>query len=211
MLKKNKSFESKSWNNISILLFAGIMVFTFACTNKTADATASNSTNVPATTMPGKQEAFTIKVIDSAPKSPRKEMTGSIDGVAVTVNYGSPAVKGRSILNNLIPYGKVWRSGANEATTIEFSKDVKVEGKSLKAGKYGFFTLNNEGSTEVIFNSVHDQWGAYDFNAQKNVLSVIVRPSVSAAHVESMDFKIVNNTVMLVWEKVAIPFEVEAA
>ncbi len=211
MLKKSKSFEQKSWSNLSIFLLIGIMVFTFACTKKTSDATGSNSVNVPATTIPTNKEAYTIKVIDDAPKSPRKQMVGLIDGVTVTVNYGSPAVKGRPILNNLIPYGKVWRSGANEATTIEFSKDVKIEGKMLKAGKYGFFTLNNEGSTEVIFNSVHDQWGAYDFNAQKNVLSVIVRPSVSAAHVESMDFKIVNNTVMLVWEKVAIPFEVEAA
>lgn len=207
-MEQSNYFKQKSWNNILLICLATLMIFAFACNKKVADnTTVDTGTNIPVTN----KEAFTIKVIDAAPKSPRKEMTGSIDGVDITINYGSPAAKGRKIMNNLIPYGKVWRSGANEATTFEISKDVKIEGKTLKAGKYGFFTLNNEGTTQIIFNSVHDQWGAYDYNSSKDVLSVIVRPSLSEAHVESMDFKIIDHTVMLVWEKVAIPFELEAA
>lgn len=209
MLEQSKNFGQFSWNKILMSLAVVLMTFAFSCTKKVADT--AGDTNTPTTPPIESNEAYSIKVIDAAPKSPRKEMTGKIDGVNIVINYGSPAVKERQILNNLIPYGKVWRSGANEATTFEISKDVMIEGKKLPAGKYGFFTLNNEGTTQIIFNSVHDQWGAYDYDSSKDVLSVIVRPTVSAAHVENMDFRIIKNTVMLVWEKVAIPFEIEAA
>lgn len=193
-----------------ITLAFTVMIFTVGCSPKTADTVATTTAKVPAMA-PSDGKAYTITVVDSAPKSPRKEMRGKVDGVDVVINYGSPYAKGRQILNGLIPYGKVWRSGANEATTIEFSKDLMVEGKRIAAGKYGLFTLNNEGSTQVIFNSVADQWGAYDYDAKKDVLRVKVTPSVSADKAESMDFRVIGNTIMLVWDTVVIPFDAAKA
>src|SRR6478735_7866420 len=71
--------------------------------------------------------------------SPPDSVTGKIGAATIKINYSSPSVKGRKIWDGLVPYGQVWRSGANEATTFQTDKEIKVEGKSLPAGKYGFF------------------------------------------------------------------------
>lgn len=76
--------------------------------------------------------------------SPARSLTGNINNINVTINYSSPRVKGRVIYGNLVPYETVWRAGANENTTIEFDRDVKIEGKKLPAGKYGFFIIPRE-------------------------------------------------------------------
>ncbi len=196
------------------LLIVALIGF-IACDQKSSTSTATASTSETETTTPIATEgtgdkAYTTTVLNGDIASPRKEMKGSVDGANITINYGSPFAKGRQILNNLIPYGRVWRTGANEATTFETDKDLMIEGKKLPAGKYGLFTLNNEGSTSVIFNSVHDQWGAYEYDESKDILRVNVTPSVSELPVESMDFKLIGNNIILVWEKVAIPFQVEA-
>src|SRR4051812_3645735 len=86
--------------------------------------------------------------------SPRDTVMGKVDDVVVTVNYGSPSVKGRKIWGRLVPYNQVWRTGANEATTFSVSKDVLVEGKPLAAGTYGLFTIPGENDWTVIFNKV---------------------------------------------------------
>ncbi len=193
-----------------------IIMLTFACTPKVTEP-ISQGTSVNTPTTPTTPESYSesgknysIKVLNPNLASPRKEMSGIIDGVNIVVNYGSPSVKGRKIQDALIPYGKVWRTGANEATTIEFSKDVNIEGKQLKAGKYGLFTLNQAESCEVIFNSVYDQWGAYKYDSEKDVLRTIVRPVMSDENAEMMDFTIAGDQVVLNWEKVRIPFEVRS-
>src|SRR5438067_13264250 len=87
--------------------------------------------------------------------SPRDSVSGKAAGSTITINYGSPSVKGRKIWGGLEAYGKVWRAGANEATTFTTTKDIKVEGKPLAAGTYGFFLIPNENGTwTVIFNKV---------------------------------------------------------
>lgn len=190
-----------------------------ACDQKSSTSSTADTANTetpkeeekPVVKEEGGDKAYTVTVINGDLASPRKELKGTVDGANITINYGSPFAKGRQILNNLIPYGRVWRTGANEATTFEVDKDIMVEGKKLPAGKYGLFTLNNEGSTSVIFNSTHDQWGAYEYDESKDVLRVNVTPSVSELPVESMDFKIIGDNVILVWDKVAIPFEVSAS
>jgi hypothetical protein len=206
--------------SLILLSFFALISF-FACDQKSSTSSDADTTEVTDVVPPvatevttvgqNADEAYAVTVLNPDLPSPRKELKGTIDGVNITINYGSPYAKGRQILNNLIPYGRVWRTGANEATTFEVNKAIMVEGKKLPAGKYGLFTLNNEGSTSIIFNSVHDQWGAYEYDESKDVLRVNVTPSVTENPVESMDFKIVGDNVILVWEKVAIPFEVEAA
>lgn len=87
------------------------------------------------------------------PKSPAATATGKIGAANVTINYSSPAVKGRKIFGELEPYGKVWRAGANEATIFETDHDIMVEGKKLPAGKYSFFATPGEKEWTVILNS----------------------------------------------------------
>ena len=132
----------------------------------------------------------------------------------VTIKYFRPAVKGREVWGELVPFGKVWRTGANNATTIEFSTDVKLEGKDVKAGKYGLFTIPDENEWTLILNSNPDQWGAYNYEESKDVLRVTLKPEKNHFH-ERMLFQfefVTPNTslVKLAWGDVKVPFKIEA-
>lgn len=143
--------------------------------------------------------------------SPPRTATGTIGDVSITIDYSSPSVKGRTIWGGLVPYGKIWRTGANEATTFEVSSDVTVEGQKLAAGKYALFTIPGEDKWTVIFNSEPEQWGSYDHDPSKDVLSVEVTPTPMEESVEAMEFTIEGDEVVLKWEKLAVPFKVAAA
>jgi len=82
-----------------------------------------------------------VTFITCGQSSPAEKATGTIDGVTVVIEYSSPRAKGRTIYGGLVPYGEVWRAGANKNTTIEFSDNVKINGKSLTKRKYGFFVI----------------------------------------------------------------------
>ena len=156
-------------------------------------------------------EAYTTTVLKSDIPSPRKEMKGSIGGATITVNYGSPSVKGRNLWGGLVPYDQVWRAGANEATSIEVSKDITLGDKTLAAGKYGFFLYPKEdGAWEVIFNEVSDQWGAYDYDKSKDVARVMATPTMVDDSSETMDFMIEGNNLVLRWGKLKLPIAISA-
>ncbi|HEX8328746.1 MAG TPA: DUF2911 domain-containing protein [Hymenobacter sp.] len=142
--------------------------------------------------------------------SPAATATGKIGAADVTVNYSSPAVKGRKIFGGLEPFGKVWRAGANEATTVEFSKDVTVEGKPLPAGKYGFFVIPAEGQWTVIFNKVPNQWGAFKYDEKQDALRVMVTPRKAAALTERLLYEVTPKGLVLRWENVELPVMVNA-
>ena len=144
---------------------------------------------------------------DRASKNGKTE--GTIDGVEVTVEYGRPNVKGRTIWGGLVPYGKVWRTGANEASTISFSAGVTIGGEKLAAGTYGLFTIPNEDEWVFILNNASDQWGSFSYDADQDALRVKAKPR-SAEHVESMEFVIEGAAVVLRWERLAVGFEVAA-
>ena len=146
---------------------------------------------------------------DANRKSKNGKVEGTIDGVKVTLEYGRPNVNKRKIWGVLVPYEKVWRTGANEATTFIVSKDVMVEGKKLAAGTYGLFTIPGEAEWTIIFNSVAKQWGSGRYDKGKDALRVKVKPK-SIKHVEEMTFHIKENMVVLAWEKLAVPFTVKA-
>jgi hypothetical protein len=141
--------------------------------------------------------------------SPPAVASGTIEGVKVTVEYSRPSVKGRKIMGGLVPYGEVWRTGANEATTIEFDKDVKIEGQPLPAGKYTLFTIPGETEWSIIFNKKLGQWGAYDYekNKDQNVLVVKVKPE-TAAFTEMFTIEVGQKAVTLKWENTAVSFAV---
>lgn len=144
---------------------------------------------------------------DKKPASPAAKAEGSIDGIKVTVDYAQPSAKGRKIMGDLVPYGKVWRTGANAVTSIEFSADVKVEGKSLSKGKYGLFTVPGEKEWVVIF-SKQASGSPFDYSDKRDALRVNVKPGKAAAFVEMFTIAVEKNNVVLSWENISVPVKV---
>ena len=104
--------------------------------------------------------------------SPLEIVTVKYESTYVKVTYGRPHKKGRNIFGDLVPYGEVWRTGANEATEITITKDVMINKHRLKAGTYTIFTIPQKDKWKVIFNSDLGQWGSYNYNPAKNVLEI---------------------------------------
>ena len=147
-------------------------------------------------------------------KSPPAEVSGKVGPSEITINYSQPFVKGRTVWGDLVPYDKVWRTGANEATTINFSKDIIVGGNLIEAGKYALFTIPSKGEWVVIFNSVHEQWGAYKYDEAKDVLRIKVTPTTASEMTEKMTIEIVDGDrsgmINIKWEKLVIPVKLRA-
>jgi len=141
--------------------------------------------------------------------SPAETATGKINGATITINYGSPSVKGRAIWGELVPYGKVWRAGANDATTFETDKDITVEGNKLPAGKYSFFVIPENGSATIIFNKEWKQWGAYKLNEKEEQLRVKVTPKKATSMTEKLVYKVSKDNVTLSWENLDIPVKIK--
>ncbi|MEM1179100.1 MAG: DUF2911 domain-containing protein [Acidobacteriota bacterium] len=150
---------------------------------------------------------------DRADDSERKSKNGKteavIDGITVTLEFGRPQVRDRKIWGELVPFDKVWRTGADEATTITFSAPVLIQGEALDAGIYSLFTIPGEGKWTVIFNRQADQWGAYKYDSSQDALRILVIPR-GADHVEAMNFEIEGSEVSLRWAELALPFAVTA-
>jgi len=142
--------------------------------------------------------------------SPKESTKGKIDQLDVTIVYGSPSVKGRVIWGELVPFDKIWRAGANEATTFEFSKDVEIENKKLPAGKYSFFIIPNMEKSTLIFNNDANQWGAYKYHTDKDQLRVDVKPSISSDQIEKLVYEIDQSNILLKWSNWVISFDVKA-
>ena len=131
----------------------------------------------------------------------------------ITVNYHRPLVNGRKIWGGVVPYGKVWRAGANENTTIEFSDPVSIEGKPLAKGTYGLHMIPNPDSWTVIFSKTNTGWGSYSYKQDEDALRVNVKPkplpqSEEALEFEFEDLKPDSTAVTLKWEKLGVPFTV---
>ncbi|HYH06359.1 MAG TPA: DUF2911 domain-containing protein [Thermoanaerobaculia bacterium] len=156
--------------------------------------------------------AFAQQVRTPRP-SPSSTLTQTVGTTDVTIKYSRPGVKGRTIWGDLVPYGKVWRTGANEATTITFSDDVTVGGQKLTKGTYSLHTTPGQNEWTIHFNSVADQWGSYSYDPTKDVVKVTARPE-TADHREWLTFEIPEMTtdtakVVLRWEKIAVPFTID--
>jgi len=151
-----------------------------------------------------------LKLPDASQTAEVKQRIALTD---INVNYHRPLVKGRKIWGGLVPYGKVWRAGANENTTIDFSSPVSVEGKPLDKGTYGLHMIPNQDSCTVIFSKTNTGWGSYSYDQKDDALRVDVKPkplpqSEEALDYEFEDLKPSSTAVTLKWEKVGIPFTV---
>ncbi len=145
---------------------------------------------------------------DKKPASPAATATGKINGATITINYSSPSVKGRTIWGELVPYGKVWRAGANAPTTIETDKAIKIEGQELPAGKYAVYVIPEKGQATVIFGK-DPSVGANKYDQSKDQLRVKVKTKKSAAMNESLVYKIKKDNITLSWENLDIPMKVK--
>ncbi len=151
--------------------------------------------------------------IDFPRISPHASVSQTIGFTSMTIDYHRPGVKGRVIWGSLVPYGEIWRGGANKNTTFEISGDVKINGEDLPAGKYGFHLLPGEDEWIIIFNKVNNAWGSFFYDESKNALRVKVKP-VSTAFCEWLqygfdDLKQNSCVAYLRWEKLKIPFKIE--
>jgi hypothetical protein len=143
------------------------------------------------------------------PASPKAEAAGTVGGAKVKIVYHQPSMRGRKVMGGLVPYGEVWRTGANDATTIEFDKAVKVEGKDLAAGKYALFTIPGENEWTIIFNKDVKQWGAYSYKQADDVLRVTVKPTKTSSPVETFVINVGNDQIELKWENTSVPVKIK--
>src|SRR2546422_3272748 len=144
--------------------------------------------------------------------SQKASLTQTIGLSDVTITYSRPGVKGRQIWGGLVPYDKVWRTGANEATTISFSDDVMINGQPLPKGTYSLHTIPGRDSWTIIFNKTANQWGSFNYDAAQDALRVTAKPHRDEFR-EWMTFDVQelstdSGTVAIRWENLAVPFTV---
>jgi hypothetical protein len=157
---------------------------------------------------------FAILVTTSAypqdkPLSPKATVSGMVSGVKTEIVYCRPSARGRKMVGGKDPYGEVWRTGANAATTISFSKDVLIEGKYLPKGEYSLFTIPGETDWVIIFNNVTEQWGAYDYKQSEDVLRVTVKSQPVKKYVETFTIATEKDKISLTWENFYVAFSVK--
>ena len=154
-----------------------------------------------------------VRTPQASPKTLLNQLVGLTD---VEIEYSRPSARGRIVFGELVPFGRLWRTGANANTTISFSEDVVIDGKTLKKGKYALFTLPRIDTWEVVFYTKTDNWGNPDTFSEENVaLRAIVKPELTARNVETFTIDINNldnnfGVLNLMWELtlVALKFEV---
>ena len=145
--------------------------------------------------------------------SPKSYVGQTIGYTKVEINYGSPGVKDRTVWNELVPYNEVWRTGANEATTIEFNNDIKINGAEVPAGKYSLFTIPNKNRWIVILNKVYEQWGAYKYDKGEDLIRFSVTPEINDFN-ERLQFSFqyvspYKTAVVFKWEKIKFSFVID--
>jgi tetratricopeptide (TPR) repeat protein len=150
--------------------------------------------------------------LDLPRQSQRAQITQRIGVTDVTITYHRPLVNGRKVWGGLVPYGQVWRAGANENTTITFPNAVMIEGKPLAAGTYGLHMIPNEDQWTVIFSKMHTAWGSFSYDQAEDALRVTVKPQATEFHnALAYDFDQLqpdSAVVVMSWDKVAVPFKV---
>ena len=154
-------------------------------------------------------QSFTL---DLPLQSPRAEISQRIGITDITINYHRPLVNDRKVWDGLVPYGKVWRAGANINTTITFSDPVQIEGKPLDKGTYGLHMIPNADEWTIIFSKNSTSWGSFTYDEKEDALRVTVKPRAADMHnALTYDFDQLQKdsaVVEMEWEKIAVPFKV---
>jgi Protein of unknown function (DUF2911) len=151
-------------------------------------------------------------MLDLPRQSQHAVITQRIGITDITVNYHRPLVNSRQIWGKVVPYGEVWRAGANENTTVTFTDAVTIEGQPLDKGTYGLHMIPGENQWTVIFSKMSTAWGSFSYKQDEDALRVTVKPQTAEFHdaltYDFDDVKLDSAVVTLRWEKVAVPFNV---
>jgi hypothetical protein len=146
--------------------------------------------------------------------SPKQKVEQQFSMTKITVDYGRPGIKGRKVFGELVPFGKVWRAGANSATKVTFEQNVDFGGKEVKAGSYALFVIPMEKEWKVMLNKDANQWGAYSYDEKLNVIEFTVPVQKMADKQEWFEISVnpvdIHSAEMLIkWDmtKIAIPIK----
>ncbi len=185
---------------IFTILFAGILLI--SCKNVNSNKEEHNH-----------QETIEVDAEKNKKKvlSPHTSAMAMVGDAHIHVDYSSPGVRGRIIFGGLLAYDQVWQSGAHMATWIETNKNLQIKGKTLPAGKYGFFTIPSKDEWTVIFNSNWEQHGKDEYDEKDDVIRFKVKPNFSEEIKEHLEYKVskvddAEGKISLSWEKVSIDF-----
>ena len=173
---------------------------TFFLASQVAAAGAAESPEVPALSIPT--------------TNPPASFSERIGATAIEVHYSRPSARGREIFGALVPYDRVWRTGADRATKIRFSTPVKVEGVAIPAGDYELFTIPRPGDWTVIFQNDRSRWGSYDYDPALDVARLSARPVRLAEPVETLTIALGDMagdaaTLSIAWERIRLPLRLE--
>lgn len=151
-------------------------------------------------------------LLDLPRPSQHAEIVQRLGITDITISYHRPLANGRKIWGGLVPYGQVWRAGANENTTITFTDPVTVEGKPLLAGTYGLHMIPGENEWTVIFSKINTAWGSFSYKENEDALRVTVKPVPAEMHnaltYDFIDLKPDSTVATMTWEKVSVPFQI---
>lgn len=197
-------------NYLKVLSIALILIVS-GCKSETKEAEDSKMNH--SNHQVEKTESETKK---KKPLSPHTSTMAMVGDAHIHIDYSSPGVRGRIIFGGLVGYDNVWQAGAHQATWIETNKDLIIDGKTLPAGKYGFFTIPSKGDWTIMFNTNWDQHGKDEYDQKDDVIRFSLTPIVLENVQEHLEYKVIKNTdtsgiISLAWEEVNLqfPFEVK--
>lgn len=199
-------------NKLFIFLM-GLCLFGLASCNSNKSEQKVTTTSIKA----GADDVKTINAqssVDTLKGSLKAIATGKIGATTVTVNYYSPAVRGRVIWGGLVPFDNVWVTGAHKATSIEFDSKVRVGDKEIAPGKYGLFTIPRKDEWTIIINKNWNQHLADDYSQNDDIARVKVKPEIEEVHQERLRYVIENESdskgeIVIYWEKLEISIPIE--
>jgi len=155
---------------------------------------------------------FIVGALSAQKASPATSTSTTLkNGTVVTIQYSAPSLKGRTMGKDVEPMqGKIWRAGADDATTFEFSKPVSINEKSIPAGKYSFFVIDNGNDWTLILNKIWKQWGAYDYAKSQDILRFNVKPTKASTSTEQLTYSVTEDgKISLKWGTVQVEFAVK--
>jgi hypothetical protein len=185
-----------------IIVVISLIVSVLSCKKETRaiDVKKKNVTTIKKDEMPKK------KVL-----SPHATAMAIVGDAHIHIDYSSPGVRDRIIFGGLLSYDMVWQAGAHNATWLETNQDLIIDGKTLPAGKYGFFTIPSKKEWTIIFNTNWDQHGKDEYDEKEDVLRFKVKSILSETTTEHLEYKVIKKSdtegsISLAWEKVLIDF-----
>ena len=201
-----------------IALVFGLMVFSCGQQNKEASIKEESLSNLEKEHILEKVEyadSVNASLIEDTYKgSARREARATIGNTEISVNYGSPGMRGRVIWNGLVSYDQVWVSGSHWATAMSFSKEVSINGVIVPAGMYGFFTIPGREEWTLILNKTYDMHLADEYDESEDLVRVTVTPEMLENSVQRLTYEIVMSSetsvdITLAWDKIKVRLPVE--